>query len=59
VVANKMDLPDAEKNLGAMQERFPRTKIIPTSAAKGEGMAELKDTLAAIIPNEDVGSKAI
>jgi len=59
VVANKMDLPDAEKNLGAMQERFPRTKIIPTSAAKGEGMAELKDTLAAIIPNEDVVSKAI
>ena len=59
VVANKMDLPDAEKNLRAMQERFPRTKIIPTSAAKGEGMAELKDTLAAIIPNEDVVSKAI
>ena len=59
VVANKMDLPDAEKNLRAMQERFPRTKIIPTSAAKGEGMAELKDTLAATIPNEDVASKAI
>ena len=60
VVANKMDLTDAEKNLRAMQERFPRIKIIPTSAAKGEGMAELKDTLAATIPNEkDVVSKAI
>ncbi len=60
VVANKMDLTDAEKNLRAMQERFPRIKIIPTSAAKGEGMAELKDALAATIPNEkDVVSKAI
>ena len=59
VVANKMDLPDAGKNLRAMQERFPRTKIIPISAAKGEGMADLKGTLAATIPNEDVVSKAI
>jgi GTP-binding protein len=60
VVANKMDLTDAKKNLRAMQERFPRIKIIPTSAAKGEGMVELKDTLAAIIPNDkDVVSKAI
>jgi GTP-binding protein len=60
VVANKMDLPDAEKNLRAMQKRFPRINIIPTSAAKGEGMAELKDTLAATIPNDkDVVSKAI
>ncbi len=28
VVANKMDLPDAKKNLEAVQERFPKTKII-------------------------------
>jgi GTPase len=60
VVANKMDLTDAEKNLRAMQERFPRIKIIPTSAAKGEGMAELKDALAATISNDkDIVSKAI
>jgi GTP-binding protein len=60
VVANKMDLTDAEKNLRGMQERFPRIKIIPTSAAKGEGMIELKDTMAAIIPNDkDVVPKAI
>jgi GTP-binding protein len=60
VVANKMDLADAEKNLRAMQERFPRIKIIPSSAAKGEGMAELKDTMAATIPNDkDVVSEAI
>src|SRR5881398_1394591 len=42
IVANKMDLMDAERNLTAMQERFPRIKIISTSAAKGEGIAELK-----------------
>ena len=60
VVANKMDLPDAEKNLRALQERFPKTKVIPTSAAKGEGIAELKKTLATTMPNDkDVVSGAI
>jgi len=60
VVANKMDLPDAERNLRALQERFPKTKIIPTSAAKGEGIAELKKTLAATMPkDQDVVSGAI
>ena len=52
VVANKMDLPDAKKNLEAVQERFPKTKIIPTSAAKGEGINALKDALAARITND-------
>jgi GTP-binding protein len=60
VVANKMDLPDAERNLRALQERFPKTKIIPTSAVKEEGIAELKKTLAATMPNDkDVVSGAI
>jgi GTPase len=60
VVANKMDLPGAETNLRALRERFPKIKIIPTSAAKGEGIAELKDTLAAIMTNDkDVVSEAI
>ena len=60
VVANKMDLPDTERNLRALQERFPRTKIVPTSAAKGEGIAELKKTLAVTMPNDqDVVSGAI
>src|SRR6266508_1352997 len=60
VVANKMDLPDAETNLKALRERFSKIKIIPTSAAKGEGIAELKDTLAAIMTNDkDVVSEVI
>jgi len=52
IVANKMDLPDAERNLRALQERFPRTKIVPTSAAQGGGIAELKETLATTLSND-------
>jgi len=60
VVANKMDLPGAETNLRALRERFSKIKIIATSAAKGEGVAELKDTLAAIMTNDkDVVSEVI
>src|SRR5438445_2769502 len=60
VVANKMDLPDAKKNLKAAQEKFPKTKIIPTSAAKGEGTDALKGALAARITNDnDIVSRGI
>jgi len=60
VVANKMDLPDAETNLRALRERFSKIKVIPTSAANGQGIAELKDTLAAIMTNDkDVVSEVI
>src|SRR5213592_3421144 len=52
VVANKMDLPGAETNLRALRERFSKIKVIPTSAANGQGIAELKDTLAAIMTND-------
>ena len=60
VVANKMDLPGAETNLRALRERFSKIKIIPTSAANRQGIAELKDTLAAIMTNDkDVVSEVI
>src|SRR5436189_3245293 len=60
VVANKMDLPDAETNLRALRERFSKIKVIPTSAANGQGIAELKDTLAAIMTNDkDAESEVI
>src|SRR6184192_2756985 len=60
VAANKMDLPNANENLDALRQRFPRIKIIPTSAAKGEGITELKKTLAVTMPNDqDVVSGAI
>jgi len=46
VVANKMDLPGAKENLKALRERFPKLQILPTSAAKGEGIEDLKHALA-------------
>src|SRR5437870_8105647 len=52
IVANKMDLPHAKKNLKTVQERFPRIKILPTSAAKGEGIDALKETLAVVMTNQ-------
>jgi GTP-binding protein len=45
VVANKMDLPDAEENLATIRNRFPKIDIVPVSAAKGEGIEELKRRL--------------
>jgi GTP-binding protein len=60
VVANKMDLPSAKENLKTLRERFPRIKILPISAEKGEGINALKETLAAIMTNDrDVVSPAI
>jgi GTP-binding protein len=46
VVANKMDLPGAKENLEALQKRFPKVQMLPTSAAKGEGIDALKQGLA-------------
>ena len=51
VVANKMDLPGAKENLKALQERFPKLQILPTSADKGEGIDDLKKALARGIPD--------
>ena len=49
VVANKMDLPNANENLEMLRERFPKISIIPISAAKGEGIDALKETLSGTI----------
>jgi len=46
IVANKMDLPGAPENLSALQNRFSAIEIVPVSAMKGEGIEELKATLA-------------
>ena len=58
VVANKMDLPGAKENLKALQERFPKLQILPTSAAKGEGIDDLKRALATRLtgPEESVSA---
>jgi GTPase len=46
VVANKMDLPDANENLEMLREKFPKITIVPISAANGEGIDRLKQALA-------------
>jgi GTP-binding protein len=46
VIANKMDLPAAEQNLDVLRTRFQSVEIVPVSAAKGEGVDELKAKLA-------------
>ncbi len=49
VTANKMDLPNAKENLVTLRETFPKTSILPISAANGEGIEALKEALAARI----------
>jgi GTP-binding protein len=49
VIANKMDLPNAEENLKALRKGFPKTEIVPISARKGEGIEELKDKLEVML----------
>jgi len=46
VIANKMDLPNADENLKALRKRFPKIDIVPISAATGQGIDELKKKLA-------------
>jgi len=45
VIANKMDLPDAEENLSGVLKKFPKIDIVPISAAKGEGIEKLTEKL--------------
>ncbi len=52
VIANKMDLPNAEENLRALRERFPRIDVLPTSAVNDEGIRALKETLTARMTND-------
>ncbi|HEY4284158.1 MAG TPA: Obg family GTPase CgtA [Chthoniobacterales bacterium] len=46
VVANKMDLPDADENVNALKKRFSKVEILPVSAVNGDGIDELKKKLA-------------
>jgi GTPase len=46
IVANKIDLPDAAENLKVLRKKFPNICLTPVSAAKGEGIEELKQNLA-------------
>jgi GTP-binding protein len=45
IIANKMDLPGAEENLEALGKRFPSVEVVAISAAKSEGLQDLKERL--------------
>ena len=45
-IANKTDLSGADENLAALRKKFPKIDIVPISAAKAEGIDELKKKLA-------------
>jgi GTP-binding protein len=52
VVANKMDLPQAEKNLRDFEKRFPQCMIMPISAKERRGINDLKRLLGEWIDQE-------
>jgi GTPase len=52
VVANKMDLPEAKKNLRDFKKCFPQCMTIPISAKERRGINELKRLLAEWIERE-------
>jgi GTP-binding protein len=52
VVANKMDLPQAKKNLRDFEKRFPQRMIMPISAKERRGINELKRLLGEWIDQE-------
>jgi GTP-binding protein len=45
VIANKMDLAGADENLKLLRKRFPGVEVVAISAARSEGLAELKERL--------------
>jgi GTP-binding protein len=49
IVANKMDLPEAEEKLKQFRTRYKKTEIIAISAEKGEGTEDLKRRLGEIV----------
>jgi GTP-binding protein len=45
VVANKLDLPEAEENLALFRQRFPDREVVPVSAKEKKGIENLKRAL--------------
>ena len=54
IIANKMDLPEAEENLQRIKERFKRVKVLPISASEQTGLDKLRAQLEKTISREVV-----
>ncbi|OGX07773.1 MAG: hypothetical protein A2Z88_03250 [Omnitrophica WOR_2 bacterium GWA2_47_8] len=52
VVANKMDLPEAEKNLTAFKKKY-KGKIIPISALENKGLTKLLEEIKKLLCREN------
>ncbi len=53
IVANKMDMPEAEANLKLFKKKFKGLMILPVCAELGEGIPELKAFLGAKVEEEE------
>ncbi len=49
IVANKIDLPEAQENLARLIERFPKIEVFPVSAELEEGIEPLKKRLDELV----------
>ncbi|HRJ71203.1 MAG TPA: GTPase ObgE [Terrimicrobiaceae bacterium] len=49
VIANKTDLPGAKENLKRFKAKFRKVRVIPMSAANGEGIGALEDLLREVV----------
>jgi GTP-binding protein len=45
IVANKIDLPEADENVRSLKERFPKVKILAISANEGTGLEALREEM--------------
>jgi len=50
IIANKIDLPEANQNGQALRERFPAITILPISAESGAGIESFRQHLASWLP---------
>jgi GTPase len=55
IIANKMDLPGARENLGALKNRFSKVEIATLSAQTGEGLEDLRVKLEKWLVNASEG----
>lgn len=57
VAANKMDEPDAPKNLRAFKRKHPKLDIIPLSCLSEEGVSELSEEIYSVCKKIERGIK--
>ena len=54
IVANKMDLPDAEANLKEFKKKYPKKDIVVISALDNKGVEDLINKLADMLDNTEL-----